>query len=93
MRKTLPFFLLLLLLAFAPARAQLAIHDVFGDLAECDTMTRGIYLVWWDKDFDYEDQVDILLDTMMSYRATCLGELGMADPPNPEDGYYYNVYT
>lgn len=72
--------------------AQLTIKDTFGDLAECDTMTRGIYIVWWDKDSDSADEVDVLLDTMLSYRQTCLDVLGMKDPPNVEDGHYYNVY-
>ena len=81
-----------LLLAFSATKAQFTINDTFGDLSACDTMTRGIYIVWWDKDFDAADQVDVLLDTMISYRNKCLTEMGMQDPPNPLDGYYYNVY-
>lgn len=55
-------------------------------------MTRGIYIVWWDKDFNYDAQVDVLLDTMMRYRDICLNSMSMMDPPNPVDGFYYNVY-
>jgi len=55
-------------------------------------MSRGIYVVWWDKDQDYSDQVDVLLDTMLSYRTICLDSMAMMDPPNPLDGYFYNVY-
>lgn len=83
---------LLLLLSFSPAKSQYTIHDVFGDLTECDTMTRSIYIVWWDKDYNYSAQVDVLLDSMISYRNTCLDSMAMMDPPNPLDGYYYNVY-
>ena len=86
------FVLTVLSCTLSSLSAQLTINDTFGDLEECDTMTRGIYIVWWDKDYDYGDQVDVLLDTMISYRNLCLGELAMEDPPNPLDGYYYNVY-
>lgn len=68
------------------------INDVFADLTECDTMTRGIYIVWWDNDFNYEAEADDMLDRMLGYRDACLNDLGMMDPPNPIDGYFYNVY-
>jgi hypothetical protein len=29
---------------------------------------------------------------MNDYREDCLNDLAMQDPPNPQDGYYYNVY-
>ncbi len=74
------------------SKAQYTINDVFGDLIECDTMTRGIFIVWWDNDFDLSSDVDELLDTMLSYRNTCLNILNMADPPNVDDDFYYNVY-
>lgn len=86
------FLVVFLLFSLTPAKAQLTINDVYGDLQECDTMTRSIYIVWWDKDFNYGSQVDVLLDSMISYRATCLDSMAMMDPPNPLDGYYYNVY-
>jgi hypothetical protein len=86
------FFLVLFLSNNSTMKAQFTINDTFGDLTECDTMTRGIYIVWWDKDFNYTDQIDILLDTMLSYRTICLDDLSMDDPPNALDGYYYNVY-
>ncbi|MCF8368066.1 MAG: hypothetical protein K9G76_03430 [Bacteroidales bacterium] len=81
-----------LLFIIEPVQAQYTLHDVYGDLEECDTMTRSIYVVWWDHDFNYGAQVDVLLDSMISYRNTCLDELLMSDPPNALDGYYYNVY-
>ncbi len=83
----------ILLFSFAPVKAQFTINSVYGNLEECDTMTRGIYIVWWDNDFSFSTQVDVLLDSMNSYRNTCLNELLMSDPPNPIDGYYYNVYV
>lgn len=80
------------LFSFSEVKAQYTINNVYGNLTECDTMTRGIYIVWWDNDFNFSAQADVLLDSMLSYRNTCLNELLMLDPPNPLDGYYYNVY-
>ncbi len=86
------FIVVLLLFSVSPAKAQFTINDVYGDLLECDTMTRSIYIVWWDKDYNFGTQVDVLLDSMISYRNICLDSMAMMDPPNPLDGYYYNVY-
>lgn len=88
--KPLASFVLLLLTS--PVWAQLTINDVFADPQSCTYMTRDIYAVWWDNSNDYSEEVDILLDQMIEYRNICLDELNMADPPNPIDGYYYNVY-
>lgn len=74
------------------AKSQLTTNTVFGNVVECDTMTRSIFVVWWDNDFDLSEEVDVLLDSMISYRDICLNELNMMDPPNPIDGYFYNVY-
>ena len=74
------------------ASAQYTLLSAFGNLAECDTMSRGIFVVWWDNNWDYSDDADRLLDTMLAYRTQCLGELNMQDPPNPQSGYFYNVY-
>ncbi len=83
----------LLLFSFHSANAQYTIMDVFGDLDECDTMTRNGFIVWWDVDFDMEESVIVLLDSLDQYRETCLTDLGMADPPNLPDGHYYNIYA
>ena len=74
-------------------KAQYTILDVYGDLTECDTMTRDGFIVWWDQDFDMSAEVIVLLDSLMSYRDICLDELNMMDPPNPLDNYYYNIYA
>lgn len=84
--------LLIFLIFSTKSFAQYTINDVFANLTECDTMTRGIYIVWWDNDFDYSSDIDELLNTMIDHRNTCLNDLNMMDPPNPIDGYYYNVY-
>ncbi len=91
-KKVLLILCLCLFVSLHLAKAQYTINNIFGDLTECDTMTRGIYIVWWDKDFNYEAQVDVLLDSMLNYRDICLNNMAMMDPPNAQDGYYYNVY-
>jgi hypothetical protein len=73
-------------------RAQYEINSEFGNLVDFDTLTSGIYIVWWDNQWDYSTDAEALLDIMNDYRDVCLGELEMQDPPNPTDGYYYNVY-
>lgn len=90
--KKLGLFFACLLLG-STLKAQYTINDVFADLTECDTMTRGGFIVWWDQDFDMEEDVIVLLDSLMSYRDICLDELGMMDPPNPIDDYFYNIYA
>ncbi|MGE3800108.1 MAG: hypothetical protein AB7H80_03740 [Candidatus Kapaibacterium sp.] len=69
------------------------INSQYGNLTNCDTMTRGIFIVWWEKGDKLSADVNALLDTMLSVREDCLNEYGMADPPNPGKGFYYNVYV
>ncbi len=75
-----------------PVNAQYSLNSLYGNLTDCDTMTRGIYVVWWDNDWNMAADADVLLDSMIRYRNDCLNDLAMADPPNPPAGYYYNVY-
>lgn len=72
--------------------AQYTIMDTFADSNECTYMMRDAFIVWWDNDFDYNDQVDILLDQIIVYRNECLNDLNMMDPPSILDGYYQNIY-
>jgi hypothetical protein len=87
---------LLFLLAFLAfsnqTKAQYTINDTYANTTDCDTMTRGIFIIWWDNANNYSAQADELLDTMLSYRNTCLNDMAMMDPPNPIAGHYYNVY-
>lgn len=89
--KYIAFTFFVLLFPFI-SNAQYALQDEFANLTECDTMTRGIYVVWWDNDNDFTAEAEVLLDSMMTYRNICLNQLSMMDPPNPLDGFYYNVY-
>ena len=45
-----------------PLKAQFTLNDTFGDLTECDTMTRGVYIVWWDNDYNLTEDVSVMLD-------------------------------
>jgi len=64
----------------------------FGDSLSCDYLASGIFLVWWDKTNDLSIQASILLDSMAVYRGISLNSLEMQDPPNPQNGYYFNIY-
>jgi hypothetical protein len=72
--------------------AQYEINDTFADPMECTYMTRNAFVVWWDNDFDYSAEVDILLDQIIGYRMECLNDLNMMDPPGVVDGFYQNIY-
>lgn len=68
------------------------IQSEFGDTVSCDYLSQGIYLVWWDNRNDLSQEAGVLLDSMMAYREICLNTMEMQDPPNPQDGYFFNVY-
>lgn len=68
------------------------VQSEFGDSISCDMMAQGIFLVWWDNKNDLSEEASILLDSMMAYREISLDTMEMRDPPNPEDGFYFNVY-
>ena len=68
------------------------IQSEFGDSISCDYLTQGIYAVWWDSKNDLTQEAYILLDSMMAYGDICLNNLEMQNPPNPQNGFYFNVY-
>jgi hypothetical protein len=68
------------------------INTIHANLTDCDTMTKGIFIVWWDKDYNYATQANAMLDSMLAYRQDCLGNLGMQDPLSAQDGFYCNIY-
>ncbi|PKA84403.1 putative secreted protein (Por secretion system target) [Ulvibacter sp. MAR_2010_11] len=86
----IPVFLFLALSTIG--HSQYTINSEYGNLVDCDTLTSGIYIVWWDNNWDYSADAQALLDHMEAYRDVCLNDLELQDPPNPVDGYYYNVY-
>lgn len=68
------------------------LQTAFGDPATLEVVTEGIWAVWWDPAFDHADDAPLIIDQLEAIRAECLLDLGMADPPNPAAGFYYNVY-
>lgn len=77
-----------------PQRASgpFEIKTTFADTESCDHLTGGIYIFWWDKKNDFREQAKTALKTLEDVRKDCLEVYGMSDPPNPLDGYFYNVY-
>ena len=84
-------FTCLLFFAFT-SKAQYSINNEFATTSSCDTMTRGIFIIWWDNDFNYSAQASTMLDSLAAIRTTCLNDLNMQDPLNAQDGYYCNIY-
>jgi len=64
----------------------------WGDTNSLDHVTRDIFVVWWEKQYDHEEDARGLLATLSQCREDCLSNLSMADPPNPGRGFFYNVY-
>lgn len=52
-----------------------------------------IFAIWWDPNFDHDDDLSTMFGWLKDIRQDCLHNLGMADPPNPAAGRYYNVYV
>lgn len=74
------------------APAQFEVKSRYGNYTDFDTLTRGPFIVWWQNDRDFSAAASELLDTMMVLRELCLNEYRMQDPPNPRDGFFYNIY-
>ena len=68
------------------------IKSTFATPEMCNYKTNGIFIVWWDKNFDYSQQAAEVLDTLTEVRTECVETYHMSDPPNPLAGYFYNVY-
>ncbi len=93
MKNLLPAFLLFCLPAFGlTAQTSYSINSTFSTILNCDYITEGIFACWWDKEFDYEDEAEGLLSTLVDCQDDCMNIYNMALPPNPVAGYYYNVY-
>ncbi|MCF7674519.1 MAG: hypothetical protein K9N23_11180 [Akkermansiaceae bacterium] len=78
-----------------PAVGQVApytIKSTYATPETCAYKTQGVFIVWWDKNFDYATQAADTLETLAAVRDECLGTYHMSDPPNPLAGYYYDVH-
>lgn len=76
----------------AQEKAAYTIKSTYSTTETCNYLTGGIYIVWWDKTYDYSQQAKELLATLEDVRHDCIDIYHMSDPPNPLAGYYYNVY-
>ncbi|MFQ6609280.1 MAG: hypothetical protein ACE5D7_00630 [Fidelibacterota bacterium] len=72
--------------------AQYTIQNEFCDTTSCDYITDEIFAIWWDANWDLGSDAAQLAPVLTEIRNICLTQLGMEDPPNPIDGFYYNVY-
>lgn len=90
------FILFLIFISIFPgmgrSQSGLQLNSTFSTTENCNYKTKGIFVAWWDKDFDYADQADQLLNTLEEVQDDCLNRYHMYNPPNPIDGFYYNVY-
>lgn len=69
-----------------------SLQTYWGSEETLSVVTHGIFAVWWDPLFDHGADSQPLFETLSMIRDDCLTNLGMADPPNPAAGFYYNVY-
>lgn len=95
MKKIFPFLTGLVLLSIVPAFGKANDYEIkatFANPETCHYKTRGIFILWWDKNFDYSQQAEETLDTMMEVQKECVEMWNMSNPPNPLAGYYYNIY-
>jgi len=69
-----------------------ALKSEFASEATHVVVIEGIFAIWWEPGFDHAQDSLYMLEKLQEIREECLMDLGMADPPNPAAGYYYNVY-
>lgn len=63
----------------------------FGDTVQNAVLTDSLFAIWWDRQTDRSADAQSLLSMLNDVRLQALG-MGLADPPNPARGSYYNVY-
>ena len=80
------------IIAYGQEPKSYAIKSTYATTETCNYKTDGIYIVWWDKNFDYSQNATELLNTLIDVRNDCLNTYKMSDPPNPSAGFFYNVY-
>ncbi len=80
-----------LFLALSDA-AALTIKTEFGSTQTCSYKIQGIFIVWWDKKWNYEAEATNVLKILNQTRTWCLDTFKMGDPPNVGRGFYVNIY-
>ena len=74
------------------ATGEYRIKATFANPETCSYKTGGIFIIWWDKNFDYSRQAGEALETFMEVQKECVETWHMSNPPGPLAGYYYNIY-
>ena len=69
-----------------------SLQTYWGSTETLSVVTDNIFAIWWDPKFDHREDAYLLLEKLMAIREDLLNNLGMADPPNPSAGFFYNVY-
>ena len=64
----------------------------WGSTDTLNVVTRDIFAVWWYPQFDHTEDANVALDKLIAVRNDCIDNLGMADPPNPGNGNFFNIY-
>jgi hypothetical protein len=70
----------------------LSLQTEFGSVNTLSVVTNGVFAIWWDPKFDHRNDLPTLFKWLNEIRTDCIDNLGMADPPNPPVGFFYNVY-
>lgn len=71
---------------------QLSLQSEFANEQDYIVVTDDVFAIWWDKRFDYEDDIEFMFETFKKLRQDCLTNLGMQDPPNVAAGVFFNIY-
>jgi hypothetical protein len=72
--------------------SELVLRTEFGSVNSLNVVTDDIFAIWWDPAFNHEDDLETMFSWFKEIRTDCLENLGMADPPNPPAGFFYNIY-
>ncbi len=92
MKKTIYYALFAIILFCTRANAQsYTIHNEFGNFSQSDTLSKGPFLLWWDKKYPFP-QASTLLDNMIDFASDCYNNLNMSYPPNSLAGAYVDIY-
>ena len=87
-----PFALFVLALLISGLKVNaLELRTLYGSTTTCNYVKKDIFVVWWDKNFDYREGAENVLNSLVKTRKVCLETFGMADPKG-SDKYYYNIY-
>jgi hypothetical protein len=88
--RSIVLFVLALLISGLKVNA-LELRTLYGSTTTCNYLRKDIFVVWWDKNFDYREGAENVLNSLVKTRKVCLETFRMVDPKG-SDKYYYNVY-